>query len=231
MKNFSVCPLPPSRKISLACLLSIAFCLSGGARAADHAAMNADVRHLDDAWAHVKYEVNDRDEKLKELDALSKQADATVARYPGEVEPLLWDGIIASEQAAVAPIIHKLGFASTARKLFEKAEAIGGPGPDGAVAMSLGVIYYRVPGFPMGFGNVDKARRYLETALAKRPDGLDANFFYGDFLIKRGENDKARTVLTHALGAPHDPNRAVWDAGRRAEVRTLLAKIGSRSGA
>ena len=66
MKNFSVCPLPPSRKISLACLLSIAFCLSGGARAADLAAMNADVRHLDDGWAHVKYEINDRDEKLKD---------------------------------------------------------------------------------------------------------------------------------------------------------------------
>ena len=131
----------------------------------------------------------------------------------------------------MAPIIHKLGFASTARKLFEQAEAIGGAGPDGAVAMCLGVIYYKVPGFPMGFGNVDKARRYLETALTKSPDGLDANFFYGDFLIKRGEKDKARTVLTHALSVPHDSNRPVWDAGRRAEVRALLAKIDNRSGA
>lgn len=231
MKNFVACTLPVSRKIVFACFLSIAISLIGWAQAADVAAMNADVRHLDDGWAHIKYDVTDRDEKIKDLDALAKEANATVSRYPGQVGPLLWNGIIASEQAAVAPIIHKLGFASTARKLFEQADSIGGAGPDGAVAMCLGVIYYKVPGFPMGFGNVDKARRYLETALAKSPDGLDANFFYGDFLIKRGEKDKARTVLTHALSAPHDSNRPVWDVGRRAEVRALLAKIDNRSGA
>jgi Tfp pilus assembly protein PilF len=70
------------------------------------------------------------------------------------------------------------------------------------------VIYYRVPGFPMGFGDSSKSRRYLETAPAKDPGGLDVNFFYGDFLIRRGENDKAQAVLTHALGAPHDPKPA-----------------------
>jgi tetratricopeptide (TPR) repeat protein len=231
MKNLDACTPPPSRKIGFACLLSIALCLSGWARAADLEAMNADVRHLDDGWAHIKYEVKDRDERIKDLDALATEANSTVSRYPGQVKPLLWDGIIASEQAAVAPIIHKLGFASTARKLFERAEASGGSGPDGAVAMCLGVIYYKVPRFPMGFGDVDKARHYLETALAKDPNGLDANFFYGDFLIKRGEKDKARTVLTHALSAPQDPNRPVWDAGRRAEIRALLAKFDNRSGA
>ena len=70
--------------------------------------------------------------------------------------PLLWDGIITSEEAAMASLIHKLGLAVRARDLFEKAEAIGGPGPKGAVAMSLGVIYYRVPRFPMGFGDIDE---------------------------------------------------------------------------
>jgi hypothetical protein len=40
-----------------------------------------------------------------------------------------------------------------------------------------------------------------------------------------------RTVLTHALSAPHDSNRPVWDVGRRAEVRALLAKFDNRSDA
>ncbi len=183
------------------------------------------VKHLASEWAHIKYEVKDRDEQLKEIDALAKEAATVVDRNPGQVEPLLWDGIITSEEAAMASLIHKLGLAVRARDLFEKAEAIGGPGPKGAVAMSLGVIYYRVPRFPMGFGDIDKARRYLETALVLDPNGLDANYFYGDFLIKRGEIDKAKAVLAHALEAPPDPARPVWDAGRRAEVRALLARV------
>ena len=106
---------------------------------------------------HIKYQLSDQDEQLKAIDALSKEAAAVVQRYPGQVKPLLWDGIITSEEAKMTGLIHKLRLAVAARKLFEQAEAIGGPGPDGAVAMSLGVIYYRVP--VMGFGDVDKARR------------------------------------------------------------------------
>jgi tetratricopeptide (TPR) repeat protein len=187
-----------------------------------------DVSHLASEWAHIKYQVNDKDEQLKDIDALAKEAAAVVDRNPGKVEPLLWDGIITSEEAAMASLIHKLGLASAARNLFEKAEAIDGPGPNGAVAMSLGVIYYRVPRFPMGFGDIDKARHYLETALAMDPNGLDSNYFYGDFLIKRGEMDKAKAVLAHALAAPQDPARPVWDAGRRADVRALIAKADGR---
>ena len=204
----------------------IGLALAVSVHGADTAAPDAQVKHLASEWAHIKYQIKDKDEQLKQIDALAKEAAVVVDRNPGRVEPLLWDGIITSEEAAMASLIHKLGFATSARKLFEKAEALDGPGPKGAVAMSLGVIYYRVPRFPMGFGDPDKARHYLETAIAMDPDGLDANYFYGDFLIKRGEIDKGKAALAHALQAPADPDRPVWDAGRRAEVRALLAKAG-----
>jgi tetratricopeptide (TPR) repeat protein len=222
--------MPMPRKMNVVALLGLSLSASLTARAAGNP-MDADVSHLDSQWAHIKYEVKDKDEQLKEIDALAKEAATVVERYPGKVEPLVWDGIITSEEAAMASLIHKLGLATAARKLFEKAEAIDKTGPDGAVAMSLGVIYYRVPGFPMGFGDNGKARHYLETALAIDPNGLDSNYFYGDFLLKRGEVDKAKGVLTHALDAPANPSRPVWDAGRRAEVRALITKINQRTSA
>ena len=45
-----------------------------------------------------------------------------------------------------------------------------------------------------------------------------------DFLMEQGEYAKARQVLNHGLAAPVTPERPVWDAGRRSEIRTLLAK-------
>jgi Tfp pilus assembly protein PilF len=110
------------------------------------------------------------------------------------------------------------------RKLFEQAEAIDPAADNGGVQLSLGVIYYRVPGFPIGFGNDNKAREYLEKALAMDPNGLDAAYFYGDFLIKEGEYRRAQEVLTHGLAAPVTANRPVWDKGRRGEIQALLAK-------
>lgn len=129
----------------------------------------------------------------------------------------------------MASVFDQLGLASDARTMFERAEAIDPNALNGAVLMSLGVIYYRVPGFPLGFGNDRKARGFLEAALAMDPDGLDANYFYGDFLVEQGEYAKAKTVLDHALAARPNPSRTVWDAGRRLEVQALLTKLNQRA--
>jgi len=213
------------RTIRVVGFLGVALAANFTTHAADYVTMDEAVRHVDNQWAQIKYQVKDKDEQRNAIDALAKEAASVVARYPGQVEPLLWDGIVTSEEAALVSVFHKLSCAAAARTLFERAEALGQAGPGGAVAMSLGVLYYRVPGFPMGFGDKNKARRYLETALAIDPNGLDSNYFYGDFLMKQGEGGKAKEVLEHALDAPMNPTRPVWDTGRRGEVKALIAKI------
>ena len=39
---------------------------------------------------------------------------------------------------------------------------------DAGAPTSLGVLYYRVPGFPFGFGDNDKARQLLAQAVLAR---------------------------------------------------------------
>ena len=46
---------------------------------------------------------------------------------------------------------------------------------DGSAYNSLGVLYYKVPGWPVGFGDKAKARELLQKALAINPKGIDAN--------------------------------------------------------
>lgn len=83
-----------------------------------------------------------------------------------------------------------------------------------------------MPGAPIGWGDDAKASKLLRQALALDPNGLDANYFYGDYLLDQGDKAGAKTYLQKALRAPHDAARPVWDAGRRREVRDLLTKAG-----
>jgi tetratricopeptide (TPR) repeat protein len=198
------------------------------AMASDNPAMDSDVQHLEHEWARIVYQVKDHDQQLDQIDALNKEAGVVEHKYPTRAEPLIWHGIISSEEAAIASVFTALGWAKDARALFEKAEKIDPKALQGAVPMSLGTLYYRVPGFPVGFGDNDLARKYLEQAMAQAPDGLDANYFYGDFLMQRGEYAKAKQVLEHGLAAPVTADRPVWDAGRRAEIRELLTKTNEK---
>ena len=204
---------------------SAALMVASAATASNNPAMDAAVKRINDEWAHIRYQVRDRDEQYRELDALAAQAAQVAARYPGRAEPLLWQGIVTSEEAARASMLHQLGLARQARDILEHAQAIDPNIADGGVKMSLGVLYYRVPGFPIGFGSTTKARALLEAALRQNPAGLDNNFFYADFLNDEGQPAKARVYAARGLQAPANPARPVWDAGRRAELRALLAKI------
>lgn len=218
------------KRFAIAVLMAAGSALSPAAHASNNPAMDADVAHIDSEWARIKYQVHDKAEQYRQMDKLAGQAAAVAARYPGHAEPLLWQGIVTSEEAGMANMFQQLGYARAARTILSRAEAIDPKGANGGVPMSLGVLYYRVPGFPIGFGSTDKARAYLKTALALDPNGLDANYFYGDFLNAQGDYRGALSYLQKALHAPADPRRPVWDTGRRADVRTEIALVQKHAG-
>jgi tetratricopeptide (TPR) repeat protein len=190
------------------------------------ASVTDEVRAINDGWAHITYEVRGSSTQTRALDQLAKQAAVVVQHYPGQAEPLLWQGIVVSEQANRANILHKLSLATRARDIIARAYAIDPKAANGGVAMTLGVLYYKVPGAPLGWGDDAKAYRLLKEGLALDPGGLDANYFFGDYLHDQSNDVAAKSYLQKALRAPHDPSRPVWDAGRRREVQALLAKIG-----
>jgi tetratricopeptide (TPR) repeat protein len=214
-----------SRYVSILTALTFT-ALAAPAFGTDNTAMDSDVMRINNAWAHIRYQVKDRNVQYNQLASLEVQAHQVVQKYPGKAEPLLWEGIVVSEEAARASAFKQLGIATRARDILAKAYAINPRVADGGAAMSLGVLYYKVPGWPIGFGSTAKARSYFQQALAQDPKGLDNNFFYGDFLAQEGDKNGARQYLQRALQAPATPSRPVWDAGRRAEVRALLGKLG-----
>ena len=202
--------------------------LATQALASDNPAMDVAVARVEHEWERIKYQTPDPRAQHAQIEILARDAAAVTARYPGRAEPLIWQGIAESEHAAMSSGLSALSDAKASRRTFEQAYQIDKAALEGGAATSLGTLYYRVPGFPIGFGDKSKARQYLVEGVTLAPDGLDANYFYGDFLITQGEYAAATKVLQHALAAPSHPDRPIWDAGRRAEIRALLAKANAK---
>jgi len=179
---------------------------------------------LEQAWAHATYEVA-ADQRGPALDNLGKEATNLVATHPDDPALLIWQGIILSSYAGEASGFGALGAAKRARTALQKALEIDPNALDGSAYTSLGALYYKVPGWPIGFGDDKKARSYLEQALALNPDGIDPNYFMGEFLFENGDVQDAVLHLNKAMNAPARAGREVADTGRRQEIRTLLDRI------
>ena len=199
--------------------------LAGRAGAADDAAFNAELLSIQQAWAKVNYETPAGDARKEAFDALEKRAEAFTKQNPGRAEALIWEGIIESSYAGAKGGLGALSLAKEARGNLEAALKINPNALDGSAYTSLGTLYYRVPGFPLGFGDHDKARELLKKALALNPNGIDPNYFYADFLYEQGEYAQALQYLDKAAKAPPRPGREVADKGRHAEIAALQAKV------
>jgi cytochrome c-type biogenesis protein CcmH/NrfG len=200
-----------------------------GVSAAGNPALNADILHVALDWEHIKFEVENADEQEKKMAALAEHAGTLVQQYPNQPEPTIWLGILISEQASMAnensSPVKALRLALKARDILTEAEKVDPVALDAGAPTSLGVLYYRVPGFPLGFGDKTKARHLLQEATTNAPNGLDANYFYGDFLFQQKEYPEAAKVLKHALALPAHPERPIWDHARRLVIQELLAKL------
>lgn len=191
------------------------------AQAADDAMV--DVQAIQHQWETIKYQTpaNEQEGKFK---TLAEQARTVSEKHKGRAEPLVWEAIVLSTYAGAKGGLGALSLVKKARDLLLEAEKIDANALDGSVYTSLGSLYYQVPGWPVGFGDDKKAKAYLEKALSINPNGIDPNFFYGDFLMEEGEYATALSVFDKAMAAPARPGREVADKGRREEISTLMAK-------
>ena len=188
------------------------------------ASLDDTIHELQKEWAIANYETDDSQTEKAFAD-LTIKAEEAVRAFPDKAEPLIWNAIIVSSDAGKNGGFGALGKVKKARKLLLQAEKINPDALHGSIYTSIGSLYYQVPGWPIGFGDDDEAEKYLKKALAMNPDGIDPNYFYGDFMIEEGNYKEARKYLNKALQAAPRPSRPIADKGRRAEIDAKLDKI------
>jgi tetratricopeptide (TPR) repeat protein len=202
--------------LALACVL-----FAGAAIAAP---VDDAVAELQREWETIRYQTPVK-QHVERFEALAARAHKVVETYPDRAEPLVWNGIIVSTLAGAKGGLGALSLAKEAKAMYEQALKMKPDALDGSAYNSLAVLYYKVPGWPLGFGDKAKAKELLDKALAINPQGIDPNYFYGEYLVETGKPAEAVVYLERALSAPPRPGREVADAGRRDEARALLDKV------
>jgi len=187
------------------------------------------VKALQHEWETIKYTLP-QGQQEKSFEQLAAKAHAVSQAHPDRAAPMVWEGIILSSWAGAKGGIGALSIAKQAKARYEAALKIEPDVLDGSAYNSLGVLYYKVPGWPVGFGDDKKAQELLRKALDINPQGIDPNFFYGEYLMDQGKPAEAVAYLTRALQAPPRPGREIADAGRREEARKLLEEAKRKAG-
>ena len=180
-------------------------------------------------WAKVSYHTPDSDKEAA-FRSLVGEAEQVSQSFPDRAEPLVWRAIVLASAAKAEGGLGALSKAKEARDLLLAAEKLNPNAMTGSIYSTLGSLYAKVPGWPIGFGDKKKAKDYFEKALAINPNGIDVNYFYGDYLAGLGEYAKAAEHLQKALAAPARAGREDADNGRRQDVRSLLEEIKQKHG-
>ncbi|MDQ7727356.1 TRAP transporter TatT component family protein [Halomonas sp. SpR8] len=188
------------------------------------AAFESELFSLKNRWEYSVTELpaNERESTLK---SLAGEAEQLAKQHSDEADVLVWQGIILASYARERGGLGALGTAGDAREVLEQAIKIDPQGLNGSAYVTLGALYDRVPGRPLGFGNSDTAERMFQRALEIRPDGIDVNYYYAAFLQEEGNDQAAREHAERAVNGTARDNRQVSDEALRRDAEALLNQL------
>ena len=209
-------------------LLSLMFnylLLIGGSVWADDS-LDPAIIELQREWAKANYNTpaNAQEAAFK---SLSNKAAEVAEVSPDQAEAKIWHAIILSGYAKVISgwaKLNALKLVDQSKTLLLESIALNPNALHGSAYTSLGSLYYKVPVWPISFGDKDKAKEYLEKSLEMNSKGIDSNYFYADFLYEQGRYARAVEYFERAIAAPARPGREDADQGRRKEAKEGLLK-------
>lgn len=189
--------------------------------------LNSGLQQLEAEWAKAYYSTPGETQAAA-LNTLLAQTQSLAKRYPDRAEPLIWQAIVMSTRAGVQNGFDALSAIEQARELLLQAIRINPKAMDGSAFVNLGSLYYRAPGWPIAFGDDEKAEEMFRAALKIKPDSLDANYFYGDFLLGQGRIDAAVAHLKTAIAARVRPEQQFADSSLQNEAKRALKTLQSQ---
>jgi tetratricopeptide (TPR) repeat protein len=179
--------------------------------------------NISERWADIRYNFPS-DQQIEALKTLGEDIQTQVTSEPRQAEPLVLYAVVLSTLSRLQGGSAGLGLAKQAKQALDQAEQIQPEVLDGLVYTLKGSLYFKVPGWPIGFGDPVLAKTYLERALTINPHNIDANYFYGEFLLQNREFERAIAAFEQVLAAEPRPGQTLADSGRKQEARAAIVR-------
>lgn len=179
------------------------------------------LKNIESEWASIYY----RMPKSRQGPAYVQLLDKTnrlARQYPNAAEPIFWQAVVKATYADQQDPFSALNAINEARELLTQAIRINPETMSGSAYVTLGTLYYMVPKWPISFGNDDTAQQMLETALKINPEGIDTNYFYGEFLLLHNKPNDAAIYFERATTAPARSEQLYADNQLKEEARLAL---------
>lgn len=189
--------------------------------------LSMSVASLESEWASAYYQNNESQQKQAYPVLLEKAAEL-VSRYPYAAEPKIWQATIMATNASFQSSLAALSTLEEVKVLLEQAIRQNPQALDGAAYVTLGTLYYMVPGWPVSFGDNQIAEQLLQTSLKINPSGIDANYFYADYLLQQDRAAEAEDYLRKAVQAPVRKHQTFADTQLQNEAKLALAHTQQR---
>ena len=143
-------------------------------------------------------------------------------------EPLFWAALVMATNAELQDGFTALKAIHKSRELLQAAIKIDPKTANGSAYVTLGTLYYMAPSWPIAFGDDKEAEKMFQAALKVNPNGIDGNYFYGDFLLATNNPKAAQEHFKRALSAPTRKEQFFADSMLKEEAKLALSNTKER---
>jgi len=182
-----------------------------------------DINQVEQTWAKIYYGQLKSEQRSNYL-LLLKKVSQLSERYSDSLELKVWQAIVIASNAANESPFVALESIKKAKNILEQVIEKQPSTLNGAALVTLGTLYYMTPGWPVSFGDTDKAKALLKKALEINPDSIDSNYFYADYLLSENQFEAAKKYFRLALNASVRPFQSYADQQLKHEALLALEK-------
>lgn len=184
-------------------------------------------QQIESEWANIYYEMP-KDKQEPAFNTLLKKTESLSNQFPNNSELLFWQAVIIATNAELQEGFSALKAVQKAKDLLTEAIKLNPKTANGSAYVTLGTLYYMVPQWPIGFGDEEKAEQMFHAALKINPASIDANYFYGDFLLAHNKVKEAKAYFERAAKAPSRKEQIFADDKLKAEAKLALSNTNDR---
>jgi len=185
------------------------------------------VQSIESEWARIRYSVAKEQQEM-EFSHLLATVETFQVEHPKQAELIIQKAIVVATNAENVAPLDALDAIHEARDLLLQAIKLNPNALQGAAYVTLGTLYYRVPAWPIAYGDDDKAQQLLENALAINANTIDANYFYADFLVAQGKQGQALKHFNRALNVPVRESQILADTRLQALAQEAIDELGAK---